>query len=287
MDIITIGKVNRDLTVKLNPENQNFIDDVLFSFGGSATNTAVALSRLGLRSGIVGCVGELETVRPFLDSEGIDFSNITKTDKQMGLVLIKLVNDEKEMHSYGGANLSLERKHLKKEYLNSAKIVHLSGTNPDVCREAIKQHKFVTLDPGYNFSTNELKDVTDIIKNLKFFFPTEAELLRLCNTSDVEESIKTVMECGLETLLVKRVDVITIVTKEKRIDVPIVKGNIVDISGCGDAFAAGFLYGHINRMDDKEACEFGIICAKLKSENLGASSSPKLEDVKKEFNRFY
>jgi ribokinase len=288
MDVITIGKVHQDITFRINANHPEEVDEVLFSTGGSAVNTVIGLARLGMKTGIIGCVGnDWEQIKPLFEKEGIDTSNIKKTAEKTGIVFIKLIGDKKEMYSFPGADLLLKPEYINGKYLTNAKVVHIAGAKAEICRKALESSKFVTIDPGYTFSQYKLSEVKDIIGKLKFFFPKDTELFRITGNNSLEKSIKMVIDCGLETLIVKCGNIITIATKNSRIDVPVVKGNIVDISGCGDTFASGFLYGHLNKMSNEEACKFGIVCAKLKSEKMGASSSPLLEAVKREFAKVF
>lgn len=262
LDVICIGKINRDVI-----KGKEYI-------GGSATNTACALAKLGLRVGIIVKVGnDKPEIVDELKSRSIDTSHITFSAIETGSHQINITGGKKEMKTVLGANALLLPKDVDEEYVKKTRILHISSLKYDVAKHAAQiaeKHKIIfSIDTGYEISSLDLKDATVLLKNCKFFFPTENELLKITKTENTEHAIRDIMSTGLEILILKRPDKIEFVSKNERFSIPIKKGRIVDPIGIGDSFAAGFIYSFIKGKSHKEAIRFGVNLAKKAAKTIG------------------
>ena len=252
MDVVCIGKINRDCV-----EGKCYL-------GGSATNTAIALSKFGLKISLIGKIGNDNIGQELLDEIkkwGIDTSQITVAEAETGHYDIKLKNGNKNMIGKIGANEFLISKNIKEGHIKQFKIIHVSSIKPKIAMyvsEIVnKNHLLLSVDPGYLISNAGLETVKSILKNCTFFFPTEQELLRITNTN-LNKSIKEIMNTGLKFLILKKADTIEFVSKDENFEVPIKKSKILSSIGIGDNFAAGFIKGYLDKKSFKESIKLGI-----------------------------
>lgn len=100
-------------------------------------------------------------------------------------------------------------------------------------------------------------------------------------TGDIEEAIAKLLDLGIETLLVKRgADGVSIHSRDgSRVDVPGFKVEVLNVLGAGDAFAGGFIYGHLQGWDLYKACRMGNASgAQVVTKKGCANFMPTLEE---------
>jgi ribokinase len=253
--------------------------------GGAAANFAVAASRLGLKVGIIGCVGNDyfgKKAIEELEKEGVT-TNFIKivNEKLTGMVCVIVEkNGNRRMLAYRGANEYLEK--VIDEVANEiphCRYIQLCNVNKRVLtkvKEKIKEAK-ISLDPGgrvVELSLNDLEGIDLLLLN-------EVECKKLTNMNYKEGAY----------LLSKYVDIIVVKMGEKgaylfdgnkEIEIPAMKVNVVDTTGAGDAFNAGFITGLIRGLSLEECLHWGIATASLKIQKKGARNGlPNINELMK------
>ena len=114
------------------PGQDAYVDRLLFNLGGSATNTCIALSQLGLAPKLFGSVGvdpNAAYLITALESYGIDTSLIQhKRDIPSGQIFLTVLPDgERTMYSFRGANVHTSPEDIPSDVLDTVDLVHLSG----------------------------------------------------------------------------------------------------------------------------------------------------------------
>lgn len=287
-DVISIGNINIDISFYVDkiPEiDYEVLADLGIFHGGAAANFAVAASRLGLKVGIIGCVGNDyfgKKAIEELEKEGV-ITNFIKivNEKLTGMVCVIVEkNGNRRMLAYRGANEYLEK--VIDEVANEiphCRYIQLCNVNKRVLtkvKEKIKEAK-ISLDPGgrvVELSLNDLEGIDLLLLN-------EVECKKLTNMNCKEGAY----------LLSKYVDIIVVKMGEKgaylfdgnkEIEIPAIKVNVIDTTGAGDAFNAGFITGLIRGLSLEECLHWGIATASLKIQKKGARNGlPNINELMK------
>jgi len=295
LDVIGFGALNVDKLYKVNmiarEEEESFVVGFKESAGGSAANTIVGLARLGLKTGYIGKVaedreGELllnDFRKENVDTSGIIISRKGRSGVVMGYIDIK---GERALYVDPGVNDWLEFKEINLEYVSGAKFLHLTsfvGKKPfEAQKKLVKELSDVKIsfDPGALYARKSLKSLKPIIKRSFVMLPNENEV-RLLTGEGYERGSKILVKEGVSVVAVKLGERGCYVTdgKERHL-VESYEKKLVDTTGAGDAFCAGFLYGLIKRRDLYECGRLGNFVAARCISRMGARTGlPRLSDL--------
>lgn len=249
--------------------------------GGSAANTANGVANLGIGSGYIGMVGADE-LGEFYSNDMIENSiepkffksNTTPTGRAIALIS---EDGERTFATYLGAAVELSAELLWAELFKGYDYFHIEGyliVNHDLIIRAIdlaKQEGLkVSIDfASYNVVEENLGFLKDILKKVDIIFANEDEA-KAFTSQDAEESAKTISEyCDIAVVkLGKKGSLIR--SKDREIRINIKKREVVDTTGAGDMYAAGFLAG-LSMDKDLEVCgRMGSILAGNVIEVYGA-----------------
>ena len=230
------------------------------SGGGSAANTVVALARMGYSAGFLGVIGKDEEGSFVLSSmEGVDVSRI-KRYQRTGLCVSLLSGGERSLMVMPNSNDLFSFMPEDIEYLNSSRVVHLSSfcsdsalRNQKQILELLDDDVFVSFAPGEKYARRGLKQIGDIIERCRFVFLNQREIGQLTSLSPID-GCKALVEKGARIVACTLGDQGSlIVTKNSEIRVPVKRALVVDTTGAGDVYAAGFLAGYLDGAN-LEAC---------------------------------
>jgi len=278
LDVLAVGNINIDLSfyARRSPKSDEEIlaKDFTLFHGGSAANFAVATSRLGLRSGILGCVGADsfgEEALSALRAEGVStkFTGSAKTRKTGAVCVVVEENGLRRMIAYRGANEELMRvvkEHAGKGYLQKAGVIQLSNVNKSVLREVLRSKSaIVSLDPGGESGQLDVED----LEGLDIILLNEAECESL-TLLDYEKGAE-VLSKRIGTVVVKQGDRGAFVKSGRRLlRQPAFSVEVTDTTGAGDAFDAGFIAATCASKSLEEALLWGSGVAALKIQRKGA-----------------
>ncbi len=285
MDVVGFGALNLDRLYRVERlagegEHSQILDFKEFP-GGSAANTIAGLARLGLKTGFIGAVGEDREGQMLLDDFkgcGVDTGRISILDGRTGII-IGFVDSkgERTLYPYPGANSRLGFNGEYLEYSKKAEYLHLSSFVGD--RQLKVQKKLVGLlpervkvsfSPGILYSRRGLSVLSPIIKRSSVVFLNESEV-RVITGEDYPEGSHLLIEEGAGMVAVTLGDRGCYLRDANRdYRVPAGKVNVVDTTGAGDAFSAGFLYGLISGKDIVESGRLGNKVAALCIRKFGA-----------------
>ena len=294
-DVIGFGALNVDKLYKVNmiarEEEESFVIDFKESPGGSAANTTVGLARLKLKAGYIGKVAE-DREGAFLlkdfRKENVDTSGIIISRKGRSGVVMGYVDGKGERALYvdPGVNDWLEFKEINLDYAANTEFLHLTsfvGKKPfEAQKELINQLSDVKIsfDPGALYARKSLTSLKPIIKRSFVMLPNENEI-RLLTGKDYERGSKILIKEGVSVVAVKLGERGCYVAngKERHLVEPYEK-KLVDTTGAGDAFCAGFLYGLIKGRDLYECGKLGNFVAARCISKMGARTGlPRLPDL--------
>jgi len=294
-DVICFGALNMDKLYKVNhiasSDEESEILDFKESPGGSAANTAVGLARLGVKTGFIGKVaadreGKL-LLRDFIE-EGVNTDGILISEGGRSGNVIGFVNENGERALYvdPGVNDSLEFHEIDVNYASKADLIHLTsflGEKPFKAQkkliEALPEIS-VTVDPGMIYARKGLAELKPLLERCLVFFPNEREV-NLLTGKNYREGAETLLNKGARIVAVKLGARGCYVTdgEENHLIEPF-KVKVVDSTGAGDAFCAGFLYGIISNKTLRECGVLGNFVASRTLMKMGARNGlPRREDL--------
>lgn len=302
-DVIGFGALNVDWLFKVNriaaAEEESFVTDFSEECGGSAANTMVGLSRLGRKVGFIGKVAKdphgKKLVADFqkegVNTQGITFSENGRSGKVMGFIDR---GGQRALYVDPGVNDSIKFEEIDLNYGSSTKFLHLSSFVGPKSLQAQKKlvHELpirikVSLDPGALYAQLDLAKLEPIVKKTYIMMPNAKELALLTGRSDYKTGARFLIDKGVKVTAVKLGNRGCYVTdgKEAHLVKPF-KVKVVDTTGAGDAFDAGFLYGLLSHKTLEESGRIGNFVASRCIMYMGARTGlPRLDSLPRLFSR--
>ncbi|ADC65214.1 PfkB domain protein [Ferroglobus placidus DSM 10642] len=293
--IVGFGALNLDkiyLVDKIPREDEEgYVIDVELHPGGSAANTIAGLASFGVKTGYVGKVGsdaEGEMLVEDFRKRGVDLSGIVKSEGRSGQALIFVDrNGNRAILVDPGVNDTIKFEEVNKELIEKAEIVHMTsficknGTDSlESQKKVAKVAKAVSFDPGLPYVERGLEEIREIVERTTILLPNKTEIEKLVG-KDFREAAKEMIEEGVKVVAVKLGEKGCYVTdgKEEHF-IEAFKANVVDTTGAGDAFNAGFLYGWM-KGKSLEACgKLGNYVASKIVERVGARNYEGIDPEK-------
>lgn len=291
--IIAVGDANVDLvapTKSLPSKGEEvLVDKVEMCPGGSAANLSVAVARLGVSAGFIGRVGN-DFFGQFLikrfEKENVDISQLQVDDKVGTALLFVIVtkNGERTMYTFRGANVYLSPNQVDMDYVRSADVLHVSGytlisdpqrkTALQILDVAKKAGVFISFDAGVLAPIKAASRVRSILPLIDLLFLNELEAVSLMDIKRPESAAESILNLGPEIVALKLGDRgCLVLTKHKRFHSPAFKVDVVDTTGAGDAFDAGFLLGIKEGWNLEKTARFANAVGALSVTRVGAWSA--------------
>jgi len=286
-DVIGFGALNVDTLLKVDKiasaEDESFIHDYAEVCGGSAANTTVSLARLGCTVGFVGKVADDHEGNLQLEcfkNEGVNTDGIVRSSKGKSGVCLGFVDKKgaRALYINPGVNDSIEFRELQANYITDTKFLHLSSfVGEKSFRAQKKLMSFlpdgvrVSFDPGALYAQKGLAAIEPLIQNSYIMMPNSVELEFITGESDVPRGADLLLQMGVKIVVVKLGANGCYVTngEEKRTIAPF-RVPVVDTTGAGDAFNAGFLYGLLHSKSIFECGRLGNYVASRSVTKMGA-----------------
>ncbi|MDI6708158.1 MAG: carbohydrate kinase family protein [Candidatus Thermoplasmatota archaeon] len=295
IDVIGIGALNYDLLLKVDrilaKEDEICADEEHYSPGGSAANTIYGLAKLGLKTGFVGCLGKdmegREIIRNF-NSVGVCVKGIKILEnKRTGLALALVDRSgRRALYILPRANNFLT--HINLNYIKNAKLLHLTSfanlKQFELQKKIVEKlpNLEISFAPGALYTRLGLKCLLPIISKCSIIFLNYEELKMLTRKNYLDGCDK-IISSGCKTVVVtlgEKGCYIAEATGKHHIKA--IKTKVLDLTGAGDAFAAGFLYGYLKRKCLEECGKLGNIVASFCISKFGAREGlPSKKEIKK------
>lgn len=248
--------------------------------GGSAANTLAGLSALGAQCAFIGQVAQDQLGEVFahdIRAVGIDFDTAPRAgDPPTARCLIFVTPDaQRTMNTFLGASQFLPPAALDAEAVAAAKVLYLEGYlwDPEEPRAAMRRAIEAARAAGRKiaFTLSEVfvierhgDDFRALIEDglIDILFANHLELAALTGEHDFEEGIAALSPKVPVLVVTRSADGAVAIANGERAEVPAEPiGKVVDTTGAGDLFAAGFLYGHVNDEPLERCLRRGAIAA--------------------------
>lgn len=288
-DVLVVGDANPDLLLRgdVRPrfgQVEQLLTAADLVLGGSAAITAAGCARLGLRTALLTAVGGDAfggIVRDALEARGVTLITVESGATPTGLSVILGDEHDRAILTLPGTIPALRPEHVTDELLGRARHVHvaslylqpeLAGTLAGVFLRA-KEHGLTTsLDTNWD-PTEKWASLDDILTSTDYFLPNAAELLAITGAATPDEGAARLVAAGT-----------TVVMKDgargARAWWPggecAQRGRaveVVDATGAGDSFNAGFLAAHLGGLALEKAVGWAAVAGSLSTRALGGTAA--------------
>ena len=252
--------------------------------GGSVANSIVGLSQLGNEVGFIGKVCDDELGSKY--EEGLKKENVKyfyskkKEELPTGTCLILVTPDsERTMCTFLGIAGKIDEHDVSSEAIKNSEIILLEGYLWDegepkkAFDKAIQSANKVAMSLSDQFCVDRHKThFLELVKNkLDITFANEQEIISLVEAKNFEDVISFAKSLGKILVVTRGEKGAVAINGQEVVECGIKQGlKIIDLTGAGDLFAAGFLHGHVNNMSLKESLEKGTEMSSKVIQQIGA-----------------
>ena len=252
--------------------------------GGSVANSIVGISQLGNKAGFIGKVSDDDLGSKYeegLKKEKVEYIYSKKKEKlPTGTCLILVTPDsERTMCTFLGTAGKINENDVSVEAIKKSEIIFLEGYLWDegdpkkAFDKAITNANKVAMSLSDQFCVDRHKpNFLELVKNkLDITFANEQEITSLIDAKNFEEVVNFSKQLN-KLVIITRGEKGAIAIKGSEISECDIKKNlkIVDLTGAGDLFAAGFLHGYVNKMSINESLEKGTEMSSKIIQQIGA-----------------
>jgi len=276
-EVIEKLQLNKARMTLVDKDRSNFLQANMttptLEAGGSAANTAYWIAQLGGKAGFIGKISNdelgVQFKKSLTESGLVDLTVLEDGNKQTGLCVIFVTPDgERTMNTYLGAGELLSKEDISEEVINNSNLLYMEGylwDKPSSKEAFIYASKINAMSGGKNAIT--LSDVfcveahresfIELIKNnINYVFTNEEELISLTQKENIESALnffadnfpnvdQLICTLGPQGAVVVEIG--------KKYYFSAMETNVVDKTGAGDFFAAGYLYGLQNGLSMEDA----------------------------------
>lgn len=269
------------------PEGQGgaLIEEIRLSPAGAAGGTAVTLAKLGAQVTSAGAIGEddlAEVLVAALRRFGVDTTHLVRRSEvqtSATILPIRPNGDRPALHVIG-ANGTFTAADVPWEQIETASFLHLGGPEflgPDLATEILafcRKHSVTTSVDMLADGWPELLDMlAPALPHIDYLFPNEQQASLLTGRPDVDQAAAALLERGVGAVVVTCGAAGSLVAAGgDATRVPAFAVEVVDTTGCGDAYVAGFLRALSIGQPPLEAAITGSACAALVAGGLGSDA---------------
>jgi sugar/nucleoside kinase (ribokinase family) len=258
------------------------VETIRFSPAGTAGGTAVVLSRLGAEVLSIGAVGEdpiAASLLAMLEREGVDVAGLVRKGEHQtstSVIPVRPNGDRPAWHCIG-ANGAFTLDDLDRAALEGITHLHLGGPEflgGEAAGELLAHARSIgattsvdILAPG---DPDMLAWIAAALPHADYLLPNDEQVLGFTGASSLEEGARALVAAGAGCVAVTQgARGALVVTAEETLEVPAYDIEVVDTTGCGDAFSAGFLRGLSLGRDLRGAARLGCATAAQVAGGLG------------------
>lgn len=298
-DLLVVGEINPDLILRgedLDPafgQAEKLAEGASLTVGSSSVITACGAARLGLRTAFAGLVGDDLFGHFMLDAlraRGVD-ATACRVDRsvQTGFSVILSQPADRAILTFPGSIAALRLGDLDTDVLGRARHLHVGGfflldaLRPDLAElfyRAKAQGLSTSLDTNWDPSGRWDGGLERVWPVCDVFLPNEAEACRVARVQTLESALERLSR-KIPTVAAKvgaRGGVVRRGPTTFTAPPPAV--NVVDTTGAGDSFNAGFLFGYLRGWPPEQALRLACACGSLSARGPGGTEhQPTLEEA--------
>jgi sugar/nucleoside kinase (ribokinase family) len=298
--ILCSGSIVYDTVVR--PVNEvtwgttSFVDSIEFHVGGNGANTSIALSRIGVRTRLLGTIGEddhghfvLNTLR----TAGVDIVRVAVVSAPTAatIAIVNSAGDRKFLHRIGAsAQAFAEPIHFTSAVIDGMAHYHLASLfvlpllrpHASECLQRARRAGLTTsLDTNWDPDGRWMADLEPCLEHLDLLFLNEDEARMVTHSSSSSAAARVVLDKGVKTAVMKLGRRgCAIYSGGEEILCPAFDVEATDTTGAGDCFVAGFLAALRRKATMAEAGHFANAVAAMSVQRIGAVTGiPRYPEV--------
>lgn len=309
MDVLTIGETIVEFIRKGRDSPHYEVGEYVGPFPSGAPAIFIdAASKLGLKSAIIGTIGDDDFGRVLVERLTKDGVNVThmfvRKEYTTGMAFVTYFLDGSRkfvFHLKDSAAAKIKPQDIDEDFIKMFRVLHIMGSTlfigrgiREACYKAAKIASragiIVTYDPNLRAELMEPKMIRkiseEILKVAEVVMPSKAELFDLTGKRNLEKASKETLDYGVGLLVLKIGEEGSIgITKQEHIFEPAYIVSEVDPTGAGDAFDAAVIYGYLKKWPLKKVLEFANAVGALKVTKMGPMGVPESLSEVKDFMR--
>ena len=296
-DLLVIGEINPDLVLRGDDvvpafgQAEKLVEHAELTIGSSSVITACGAARLGLSVAFIGLTGDDMFGRFMLNSmqeRGIDVSAcIVDHSTATGVSVILSDPEDRAILTFPGTMPNLRLDQVDESLLGHARHLHVGSyflldalrpALPGLFSRARSQGLTVSLDSNWDPAGEW--NVSPILPHIDLFFPNRSEVQRISGVKDFEQGLE-ILASQIPTLAVKLGAVGGVARQGERTSrAPSIQIEVVDTTGAGDSFNAGFLCGYLNEQSLEDSLSLACACGSLSTRAAGGTAAqPTLDEA--------
>jgi sugar/nucleoside kinase (ribokinase family) len=268
------------------------LKQIRFTVAGTAAGTSIDMAKLGLEVFTMGAIGQdeigdflLATMQRF----GVDTTNLVrKSQAQTSCTMLPIrPNGERPALHVIGANGELTIDDINFDAIAVAQFLHIGGAplmlkfDGEPASKVLKFAKERGVITTFDLLGIPRPNLADLIKvclpYVDFFMPNYEEAVMICGLTSIDDILRCFLDQGASHVVVRlgekgstagRLENGTL----RRFNAPAFEVPVVDSTGCGDAYNAGFIKGLSLGWDLEECCRLGCACGGLVIQGLGSDA---------------
>jgi sugar/nucleoside kinase (ribokinase family) len=272
--------------------------DISVVSGGSAANTAVGVASFGARAAFIGKVRDDEVGAHFtrdLRASGVHYATIPAPDGPATARSYILVtpDGQRSMNTYLGACQNLTTMDVDPDLVRASSITYLEGYlwDPAEAKLAFKEAAAIAHASGRrvaitlsdSFCVDRYRaEFLELIRHkvVDIVFANGSEVRALYQTADLETALEALRtDCSLASVTVGAEGALVVSTDGiERVPAAPIR-DLLDTTGAGDLFAAGFLFGLARNRSHADCARLGILAAAEVIQHIGAHPQVRLSDL--------
>lgn len=264
-----------------------FIDEIRLTVAGTAAGTVITMAKLGVPALLGGAVGDDEKGRFVLDTLtgfGVDTSAmqvVAGVPTSATILNVRPNGDRPALHQRGASDQFILTDKLLAD-IAGCQIVHVGGNGllrafdgPPTARllAAAKANGAITTYDLLAPTPDVLRDLEACLPHIDYFMPAMEEAAIICGLQDPDAIADFFLERGAGACIFKwGVRGSYFATRTERHRIPALEVEVVDTTGCGDGYCAGFVSGLLDGLTPLDACRRGTAAAALVATGLGSDA---------------
>lgn len=254
------------------------ISDRQIYFGGGAANIAAGIAMLGEQVNLVSCIGDDfsgSDYERWMKKLGIrqQFFTVPGTHTPTAFMFTDDAGDQMTFFEWGASKAFAESD------APSLPFVHMATADPTFNCHIAERSEFASFDPGQDVFYYSKEQLETIIANIDVLFANQHEVRQMCETLGItREALIKQVDTAIFTM---SGDGSTLYTKGKEHFIPVVPVTLVDPTGAGDAYRAGFLSATVRGYSPVTSCKIGTVTASFAVEHVGCQTHLPDWDVMK------
>jgi sugar/nucleoside kinase (ribokinase family) len=291
-DVVVVGEINADLILRGNVEPvfgqvEQLVDDANLVIGSSAAIFACGLARLGLRTTLIGKVGD-DIFGKFmidaLNAKRVDTSGVIASPEiSTGLSVILAKGEDRAILTYLGSIPAMNYSEIDLSLMSSSRHLHLGSffmldnlraDIPRLFQTAKRMGLTVSMDTNYDPAENWDNGLEEAIKYIDLLLPNDREAKAIAGENDLHRAMDILIQ-KVPLLAVKRGEQggMVKIGSGKILEQRAISVEVVDTVGAGDSFDAGFIYGYLNRWDLDRTLKLAVSCGSLSTRKAGGTEA--------------